>query len=78
MESSKQRDYSAGIFKQSMGSRNQEGIVLLYRPARLHKLAALIPWNRFLGSLKVKKFGLGVERSKGRGLCPVSRRVHNN
>ncbi len=25
---------------------------------RLHRLAELIPWNRFLGSLKVYKFGL--------------------
>jgi hypothetical protein len=26
---------------------------LSYRPARLHRLAELIPWNRFLGSFKV-------------------------
>ncbi len=38
---------SAGIFKQSMGDRNQEGIGLLYRPARLHNLAELVLWNRF-------------------------------
>ncbi len=44
---------SAGIFKQSMGARNQLGIGFLYRPARLHSLAELIPRNRFLGSLKV-------------------------
>jgi hypothetical protein len=25
---------------------------LTYRPARLHRLAEFIPWNRFLGSLK--------------------------
>jgi hypothetical protein len=37
---------------------NRVGIGLSYRPARLHKPAELIPWNRFLGSLKVKKFGL--------------------
>ncbi len=48
----------AGIFKQSMGARNQVGIELSYRPARLHRLAELVPWSRFLGSLKVKKFGL--------------------
>ncbi len=24
-----------------------------YRPARLHRLAEPIPWNRFLGSLNV-------------------------
>jgi hypothetical protein len=41
---------SAGIFKQSMLARNRIGIRLSYRPARL---AELIPWNRFLGSLKV-------------------------
>ncbi len=44
---------SSGIFKQSMGSRKRVGIGLLYRPARLHILAELVPWNRFLGSLKV-------------------------
>jgi hypothetical protein len=42
-----------GIFKQSIGARNRVGIGLSYRPARLHRLAELIPWNRFLGSLKV-------------------------
>ncbi len=40
--------YSAGIFKQSMGARFRVGIGLLYRPHRLHRLAELIPWNRFL------------------------------
>ncbi len=48
----------AGIFKQSMGARNRIGIGLSYRPAWLHRLAELIPQNRFLCSLKVKKFGL--------------------
>jgi hypothetical protein len=43
----------AGIFKQSMGVRNRIGIGLSYRPARLHSLADLFPWNRFLGSLEV-------------------------
>jgi hypothetical protein len=43
----------AGIFKQSIGARNQVGIGLSYRPARLRSLAELVPWNRFLGSLKV-------------------------
>ncbi len=43
----------AGIFKQSMGARNRVGIGLSYRPARLHGLAELVPWNRFLCSLKV-------------------------
>ncbi len=49
---------SAGIFKQSMGARNRLGIGLSQRPARLHSLAQLVPWNRFIGSLKVEKFGL--------------------
>jgi hypothetical protein len=31
---------------------------LLYRPARLHRLAESIPRNRFLGSLNVYKYGL--------------------
>ncbi len=30
---------SAGILEQSMGTRNQVGIGLSYRPARLHRLA---------------------------------------
>jgi hypothetical protein len=47
-------------FKQSIVVRDRVGIGLSYRPARLHRLAKLIPWNRFLGSLKVKKFGLRV------------------
>jgi hypothetical protein len=42
-----------GIFKQSMGARNRVGIGLSYRPAMLHSLAALIPCDQFLGSLKV-------------------------
>jgi hypothetical protein len=46
---------SAGIFRQSMGARKQVGIGLLYQPARLHRLAEPIPWNRFLGSIKVRK-----------------------
>jgi hypothetical protein len=45
--------YWAGIFKQSMEDRNRIGIGLSYRPARLHRLAELNPWNRFLGSLEV-------------------------
>jgi hypothetical protein len=45
--------YCAGIFKQSMGARNRVGIGFSYRPARLHRLAELVSWNRFLGSIKV-------------------------
>ncbi len=44
---------SAGILIQCMGARNRVGTWLSYRPVRLHRLAELIPWNRFLGSLKV-------------------------
>ncbi len=50
--------YRDGILKKIMEARNREGIGLSYRPARRHRLAELIPWNRFLGSLKVSKFGL--------------------
>jgi hypothetical protein len=42
----------AGICKQYVGVRNRVGIGLSYRPARLHRLAELNPWNRFLDSLK--------------------------
>ncbi len=48
----------AGIFNQSMGARNWVGIELSYRPVRLNRLAELIPWNRFLGSWNVYKYGL--------------------
>jgi hypothetical protein len=40
------------------GARNRVGTGLSYRPVRLQSLAESVPWNRFLGSLKVKKFGL--------------------
>jgi hypothetical protein len=33
----------AGILEQSRGARNQVGIVLLYQPARLHRLPESIP-----------------------------------
>jgi hypothetical protein len=42
-----------GIFKQSLRARKRLEIGLSYRPARLHRLTELIPWNRFLGPLKV-------------------------
>jgi hypothetical protein len=35
-------DSCAGIFKQSMGARNREGIGMSYRPARQHMLAESI------------------------------------
>jgi hypothetical protein len=37
-----------------MGARNQVGIGLPYQPARLHRLAEPIPWNRFLGCRSFK------------------------
>jgi len=43
----------AGIFKEFIGARNGGEIGLLYRPARLHRLAEFIPWDRFLGSINV-------------------------
>ncbi len=43
----------AGIFQDSMGDRNRGVIGLSYRPARLHRPAEFIPWNRFLGSRNV-------------------------
>jgi hypothetical protein len=41
-----------------MGPRNRVGIGLSYRPARLHRLVELIPWNRFLSFLKIEKYRL--------------------
>ncbi len=41
-----------------MGARNQVGIGLSYRPTRPDRLAEFIPWNRFLGSMNVLKYGL--------------------
>ena len=52
--------YRAGIFKKSMGARHRVGIGLSYRPARLHRLTEFIPWNRFLGSINVLKYGLST------------------
>jgi hypothetical protein len=43
----------AGIFKKSMGARHRVGIGLSYWPAGLHRLAELMPWNQFLGSINV-------------------------
>jgi hypothetical protein len=51
-----------------MGARNRIGIGLSYRPARLHRLAELIPWNRFLGSLKVKKIRAVLRRPAPTGI----------
>jgi hypothetical protein len=43
-----------------MEARNYVGIGFSYWPARLHSLTELVHWNRFLGSLKVLKFGLSI------------------
>ncbi len=48
--------FRVGFFNHSMRARNRVGIGLSYRPARLHRLAEMIPWNRFL-----TKFGLSVK-----------------
>ncbi len=40
-----------------MGPRNRVGIGLSYRPTMLRWLVELIPWNRFLGSIKFKNSG---------------------
>jgi hypothetical protein len=53
----------AWIFKKSMGARNRGGIGLSYRPARLHRLAEFIPWNRFLGSINVLKIRAQYEEN---------------
>ncbi len=47
------KGFSAGILKQSLGAGNIVGIGFSIRSAKLHRLAELIPWNRFLSSLKV-------------------------
>ena len=50
----------AGIFKQSVGARSQVGLGLLYRAARLHRLAEFIPGNRFLAPQTFKNTGSGL------------------
>jgi hypothetical protein len=37
--------FRAGVLEQFMRVRNRVGIRLSYRPARLFRLAELIPWN---------------------------------
>ncbi len=44
------------FLNKAIGARNLVGIGLSYRPAKLNRLAESIPWNRFLGSLKVWKY----------------------
>ncbi len=43
---------------ESMWARNRIGMGLSYRPARLHSLAELIPWNRFWTPKKFKILAL--------------------
>jgi len=50
----------AVFLKQCMGAKNREGIGLLYRPARLNRLAESIPWNLFLGSLTLSLTALNI------------------
>jgi hypothetical protein len=53
---------SAGILEPFMGARKRVGIEFSDRLARLHRLADSIPWNRFLGSIKVLKYRIwGLE-----------------
>jgi hypothetical protein len=66
---------TAGIFKQSMGVRSWVEIGLSYRTARLHRLAELILWNRFLGSINVWKFGLFLGCSSMCGVSPSRKNV---
>jgi hypothetical protein len=47
---------SPGIDSQPGGSVRQP--YLMYRTARLHRLAESIPWNRLQGSLNFNKYGL--------------------
>jgi hypothetical protein len=51
----------AGIFKQSMRVMNRVGIGLSHRPASLHSLGELTPWNRFLDSLNFKNSDSGMD-----------------
>ncbi len=55
------------IFKESMGARNRGGRWLPYRPARLHRLAEFIPWNRFRGPIRLKIRALLFDGTEGVG-----------
>jgi hypothetical protein len=47
--------FCAGIFKQSVGARNQVGIGLSYRPASLQKAGGIASLESSLGLLKCLK-----------------------
>jgi hypothetical protein len=49
---------SLGIYSRPGGPVRQPS--LTYPPARLSRLAKLMPWNRFLGALNVNKYGLWI------------------
>jgi hypothetical protein len=51
-------DSKESIPPASVMSRASTTTLFVVLPARLHRLAESIPWNRFLGSLKVYKFSL--------------------
>jgi hypothetical protein len=53
------------IFKKSMGARHGVRIGLLYRPAKLNRLAEFIPWNQFRGPIHVQKYQLSCELTFG-------------
>ncbi len=54
---------SPGIDSQADGPVRQHS--LTYQPARLHRPAESIPWNRFLGSLNIYKYGLRCSIIRG-------------
>jgi hypothetical protein len=68
-----------------MGCGNRVGTGPSYRPGRLHMLAEFISWNRFMGSIKVVKFGLWLDELRDPSTvarldcycknCPEYRRV---
>jgi hypothetical protein len=47
------------------GGTHRVRIGLLYRPARLHRLAELVPWNRFLGPWYLLSFKEPRDRFQG-------------
>jgi hypothetical protein len=46
-------EISAGISEQSMGGQEPSRMGFSCWPARLHRLAVSVSWNRFLGSIEV-------------------------
>ncbi len=56
-----------------MGDRNRVRIGLSYRPARLHRPAEFIPWNRYLGSINV----YWKQKNEKKGKARYHRSVHH-